>query len=657
MALAKRWSLTFKSLNNTTCNVYIYDDGWEGAVTELTGAADPFYYEEDNDESLLTVLRYRTGYIRVVEKYYNELTDLYPTSSTSRYVEFYYGERLDFTGYLQSQNFQEEWVASPRILEFPVISPLGLSSAMKFSRYTTPTYITLGACLYNIITRFNSYANDDSKYQRVVFPDCSPELSGYINTMVICGFNKEFSHADPDSQVFEPEYFSYLLEGICNAYGWILHDTPEALIFTRYDWDGNYAYYDLSYLSVPTNKTTITDVNGSSLLTLLNSFSVCDADANESIIQPLKSLEISYEGDVVDTVSMEFPHTYTDNYQPGGQFGFDENPEYISGVVWLKTADGEWGGTHLNDTNSRNALDIPVNPGCNLTYSGSGAISYQERILIGWSTTWNDNVELFRWTSYNPPVGDAILEMNISWGEKISTLGNEARENPIVLDVWAMSVYGSTTRYYNKANGGWAAPSPGKITLTFDEQGQCKTTIKDIPQGLFTLVFIVNTTTGAQMTEVISIDSMTVSRRTQIFPEYTIVQNETDTITGSDVGMETGSVELSINCYRQDTHLINSEPVSEKFTEYPYLFTIMNRVECKFRAVDYDLLNIYLAKWKFWINHWRWRIISVSFEPWNDSYNIVLHRSSAIESHSYLADSSDNVFESLDDYLFTVVSD
>ena len=75
MALGKRWSLTFKSLNNVECNVYIYDEGWTGAVTALIGADEPFFYQEDDDESLLTVLRYRTGYLRVVENSYNALQD------------------------------------------------------------------------------------------------------------------------------------------------------------------------------------------------------------------------------------------------------------------------------------------------------------------------------------------------------------------------------------------------------------------------------------------------------------------------------------------------------------------------------------------------------------------------------------------------------
>ena len=84
MTRAKRWTIPFKSLNGTNCRIDIYDEGWSGAVTELStanantpgvAAADPFYYEENNDESLLEVIRYRTGYINLVETIYGGLAD------------------------------------------------------------------------------------------------------------------------------------------------------------------------------------------------------------------------------------------------------------------------------------------------------------------------------------------------------------------------------------------------------------------------------------------------------------------------------------------------------------------------------------------------------------------------------------------------------
>lgn len=653
MALGKRWSLTFKSLNNVECNVYIYDEGWTGGVTALVGADEPFFYQEDDDESLLTVLRYRTGYLRVVENSYNALLDLYPTSSTSRYVEFYYGERLDFNGYLQTQNFQSPWVASPRVLEFPIISPLGICETRKFSLYTTPTRITLGACLFNILTDLNNHAASGSRYTRVIFPDTGPEFTGSINTMVISGFSDQFSHADPDSPVFAAEYYNYLLEGICNAYGWILHDTPDAFIFTRFDWDGSYAYYDLTTLAVPTNKQTIADVAGNDVNTLLDSFKVMDANATENLVQPLKSLTLEYQGKDIETADMSLARTYTQDVIPGGRFGFDSNPQFVPGIVWLKAADNEFTGERLLDTNTLTAGHT-TNAGCNLTYSGTGDKGYRERIIIGWPTDWSVDSELFQWKVYQPPVGDCNLEIEVSWGATVSELGHEQRSTDLIFGFWMES----GGKYYNFstsfASAGFDSSTRIISKYTVDENGKIQVTIGKVPVGILTIGFMVGRVNGPEM---VSIDSVTLSRRTFTFAEYTEVQNPIDRITGNDAGEMEGSVTLSLNCYRNDTHLIGLAPVAEKFTEYPYLFEPMNRVVCHFTATEFDLLKNYLGKWKFWIKWWRWRIVSLSFSPWDDLYTLVLHRSPSIESRGYLADVNDNVFQSLDEYLFTVLTD
>jgi hypothetical protein len=118
-----------------------------------------------------------------------------------------------------------------------------------------------------------------------------------------------------------------------------------------------------------------------------------------------------------------------------------------------------------------------------------------------------------------------------------------------------------------------------------------------------------------------------------------------------------GSVELGLNCYKENSHLIGNTVFSTFFTNYDYLLNPQRRVVCNFTADQYDLLATYLCKWKFWIKWWRWRIVSLSFSPWDDLYTLTLHRSPSIESRGYLADVNDNVFQSLDEYLFTVLTD
>jgi hypothetical protein len=70
----KRWTVQFKSLNGTTCRIDIYKRGYTGTIVDtLIAAANPINYSEDNDSDLLNnVIRFRTGYLRLIENYYND---------------------------------------------------------------------------------------------------------------------------------------------------------------------------------------------------------------------------------------------------------------------------------------------------------------------------------------------------------------------------------------------------------------------------------------------------------------------------------------------------------------------------------------------------------------------------------------------------------
>ena len=109
MAIGKRWTIPFMSKAGVSCHIDIYQDEWTGSVTTLTGGGTPIIYDEKDDKDLLSPIRYKTGYINIIEQNYGDLIDIYPDSDTSRYVEFYYGNRLDFTGYIQASSYDNDF--------------------------------------------------------------------------------------------------------------------------------------------------------------------------------------------------------------------------------------------------------------------------------------------------------------------------------------------------------------------------------------------------------------------------------------------------------------------------------------------------------------------------------------------------------------------
>lgn len=659
MALGKRWSLTFKSLNNVECNVYIYDEGWTGGVTALVGADEPFFYQEDDDESLLTVLRYRTGYLRVVENSYNALLDLYPIRSTSRYVEMYYGERLDFTGYLQVQSFQSPWVASPRVLEFPIISPLGLTVSMTFEG-SGNTYgkVELVQVIKEIVEKLNSTANTASWYKRIYIPDVdgAPGLNTYINSLITHPYNPEFSHATADSPVYAPEYMAYIIEGVCNAYGWIVHDTPEAIIFSRFDYDGAYAYYVQDFPILDNTKHAYTDHAGNEVENLLEYFTPKDANAADGMIQPYKSIQMRFDGENLDSSAADLEHTRTVSVTQ--HFIYGPPQEDFPYAVWVKSADNLIFGARLLDDNSVDTWSYPYglrDKGVNIAYAGSAA-SPQERILMNVSSSWAADSELFGVGFINHPSGLVKLRVSMSWGLSLTTLANGDSAATILFNKIGISIE-ADGQYFN--NPGWSYTET-KFQCEIPTNGVIEFTIPNIPKhGRVNIRFYMPSSLSpwSESPYIYSFDSIELlTFPDAIAYDYIYDDNALFTIKGTQGDME-GSVELGLNCYKENSHLIGNTVFSTFFTNYDYLLNPQRRVVCNFTAEQYDLLATYLCKWKFWIKWWRWRIVSLSFSPWDDLYTLTLHRSPSIESRGYLADVNDNVFQSLDEYLFTVLTD
>ena len=133
---AVRWTIPFKSLSEVSCRIDIIDPTYPEYISPITyqAADDPFFFEEENSDDLLEdVLRYQTGYIRMIDNGDQYIPDIYPTSTFDRPVKVYYGSTLIFNGYIQVQAFSTELKSNPKIIELPVISMLGAFEDKQFN--------------------------------------------------------------------------------------------------------------------------------------------------------------------------------------------------------------------------------------------------------------------------------------------------------------------------------------------------------------------------------------------------------------------------------------------------------------------------------------------------------------------------------------------
>jgi hypothetical protein len=325
--MALRWRIPFTSRKGYYCHIDIYDPSYTGStVIELSTtnadapavpAPDPFYYEEDDDQDLLKVVRIKTGYINLVETQFDGLTDIYATSLKSRYVEVFYDSTLVFRGYIQQQTFENDWRPAPREVSLPVISVMGLTESLSFDAELSLTDKSLGYYMKQLLRKIETIdgAASVSKYSRVVFPgNAAGDITATIHPTVVTVDSPDFSKAMlSSSSPYKGITLHDLLEGICNAYGWIAHDMPTCILFTKFDNSGTYYYYPVDYASTNdietlSGRAVTQQPETDATLQLGNLMEPSADDSTITQIMPCRTVNAKYDGELVSKVDMTLDH-------------------------------------------------------------------------------------------------------------------------------------------------------------------------------------------------------------------------------------------------------------------------------------------------------------------------------------------------------------
>lgn len=116
--------------------VYIYEQT-SGSLVTLTGAAEPFMTQEDDDDDIFTPIRTQSGYIRVIDETNggNLLETIIPSNNVEKLVRVYAGEwNIDMTtftdqdllwqGFMCANAYTQPWDNQKKMIEFPVKSLL-----------------------------------------------------------------------------------------------------------------------------------------------------------------------------------------------------------------------------------------------------------------------------------------------------------------------------------------------------------------------------------------------------------------------------------------------------------------------------------------------------------------------------------------------------
>lgn len=129
--MAIHWQIPFRSLRGDTLyTVNIYDDSYTGDPVQLTGAANPFETQEDDNDDVFAPIRMQSGYLRIVDTGTDNdgnpfnWRDMIPASDTDRPVTLTHDNVVDWVGFIQPMNFGVNIYDSPQEVEFPLQCPL-----------------------------------------------------------------------------------------------------------------------------------------------------------------------------------------------------------------------------------------------------------------------------------------------------------------------------------------------------------------------------------------------------------------------------------------------------------------------------------------------------------------------------------------------------
>jgi hypothetical protein len=129
MAYGIKYRITFKTLQDDTCKVDFYIDGYTGSIIDLEPASNPFILQEFNsDEDIYKPLRPQQATINFISQSGVSIDDFLSNADTYCYVAFEFLSAVQYYwyGYLLQDDFQESWQDQKHIISLKATEGLGL---------------------------------------------------------------------------------------------------------------------------------------------------------------------------------------------------------------------------------------------------------------------------------------------------------------------------------------------------------------------------------------------------------------------------------------------------------------------------------------------------------------------------------------------------
>jgi hypothetical protein len=492
------------------------------------------------------------------------------------------------------------------------MSPLGLLADTKMNMYNPPREVALSELMADVVDALNGMG---AEYSTVVWPKLAPAnlgnlLDNNISSLVYCPFNGQHdaSLASYNDGLFEPLNYQDFIEGFCNAFGLIVHETPTAIVFSKFDHITDYLKCTAANLRTLTNVTTDT-VSGGTESALTDRATPSDDDGRDSIVMPFEEVKVEYEGEYVESAGLDFNHlTYNGQREYGNMR-----------VAWLESFTPELTGDHLLENNIFNSSNG------RLTLGGANACSYgnpskqQEGILVNLPDDSLLGVNIFTVKFYNRPTGNAMrLTFDVAWGTSIATLGNEGDHKNVGVVV-------KVGNMYYQGQGRWETTQANPFTY-IDSNNQFVWEITAVPDGMpIEVSFYQTTSQGSEPVQLIALNNIKLEELPSLYGKYLVYKRDYDIFRRANGnGFGTQSVSRSISTNRKNSHQIG-HTIVDAITTYRYMLISQRRLQIQFKRTNTMPYWMYMCYMTFMGK--QWRVISISQYPWDDYVVITLHRS------------------------------
>lgn len=301
MARAIHWRVPFVALDNTAYQVNIYEEGYQGNVVVLKGGAQPFVTEETDDEDAFLPLRTSSGYLTIVCEEYALVDAILPSSVHDRYVELVdvttNSPKVVWNGFVMPEEYSGDWNRPPFELSLPVASPIGASLALAYN--ATSKAVMIGEVLREILKDIvgvvptyimsGKFPSQTASMLTAMFSGTAfmkfPESDG----APAYGNGQSVKMGDEQTTVGD------VLEAFCRLYGYVMHETPDALWFCSSDMSTDYYQAEINY------DTTQPYATSEDVVSMINaSFpSVASADNTRTLLPGKSAVRVYCEAQKV----------------------------------------------------------------------------------------------------------------------------------------------------------------------------------------------------------------------------------------------------------------------------------------------------------------------------------------------------------------------